>query len=156
MLSLNSSIASMIGIEGHLSRLRLQHADAVVEIFVGARPAAVDPRQQRSAARQRHARRKRDQRNEIAAVQRQRFDLFARYVKTDRAVRRLQQAALSPLTSTVWAGLSDLQLNVQLDLVRQPKDDTGLLVGPESRAAQRSANTVPQADQAGDIRPARR
>ena len=50
MFSLNSSIASMIGIEGHLPRLGLQYADAVVEVFVGARAAAVDTRQQRAAA----------------------------------------------------------------------------------------------------------
>ena len=30
----------------HLPRLRLQHADAVVDVFVGARPAAVDARQE--------------------------------------------------------------------------------------------------------------
>ncbi len=43
-------------IESHLTRLRLQNADSVVEVFVGTRPASVDPRQQRPSTRQGDAR----------------------------------------------------------------------------------------------------
>jgi hypothetical protein len=41
--------------ERHLARLRLQHRDAVEQVFVRARAAAVDPRQRRGGRRgQRH------------------------------------------------------------------------------------------------------
>ena len=44
-------------IERDLAGFRLQDADAVVQVLVGARAAAVDARQQRSAARKRDTRR---------------------------------------------------------------------------------------------------
>ena len=56
--------------ERDLARLGLQHGDAVEEVFVGARPPAVDARQRR-VGRQRDAGRERGQRDEAAAVQRQ-------------------------------------------------------------------------------------
>ena len=61
--------------ERDLAGLRLQHRDAVEQILVGARPAAVDARQLR-VGRQRHAGRERRQRDEGAAVQRQLHDLL--------------------------------------------------------------------------------
>jgi hypothetical protein len=58
-------------VEGHLTRLGLQHRDAVEQVFVGTRPAAVDARELR-AGRQRDTGYQRRQRDEGAAVQRQR------------------------------------------------------------------------------------
>jgi len=56
-------------IDRDLSRFRLQHRDAVEQVLVGPRPAAVDARQQR-VRRQRNTRRDAGQRDERAAVQR--------------------------------------------------------------------------------------
>ena len=56
--------------ERDLARLGLQHRDAVEEVLVRARPAAVDARQLR-VRRQRDAGRERRERDEGAAVQRQ-------------------------------------------------------------------------------------
>src|SRR5207249_509267 len=50
--------------------LRLQDTDAVIEIFIRPRPAAVDARQCRSTAGQRHAGRECDERNEAASIER--------------------------------------------------------------------------------------
>src|ERR1035438_1518729 len=62
-------------IESHLTGLGLQNTDSVVEVFVGARPASIDPRQQRPAARQGDARGECDEGNEIAPIEGQRFEL---------------------------------------------------------------------------------
>jgi hypothetical protein len=40
------------GVQSHLTGLGLENTDSVVKVLIGARPAAVDPRQQRSATRQ--------------------------------------------------------------------------------------------------------
>ncbi len=55
---------------GHLSRLRLQHRNAVEEIFIGSRSASVDARQD-GIGRQRDARNDGGEHDEEAAVQRQ-------------------------------------------------------------------------------------
>ena len=57
-------------IDRHLPRLRLQHRDAVEQVLVGSRPAAVDARQQR-VGRQRDPGGQAGERDEGAAVQRQ-------------------------------------------------------------------------------------
>ena len=72
---LNSWIASMIGKVRHLPRLGLEHGDAVEEILVRSRSAAVDARQER-IRRQRDARRDGREHDEQAAVQRQLHDLL--------------------------------------------------------------------------------
>jgi hypothetical protein len=62
-------------VERDLAGLRLQHGDAVEQILVRARSAAVDAWQHR-IRRQRDPRRDRGERDEEAAVQRQPRDLF--------------------------------------------------------------------------------
>jgi hypothetical protein len=79
----------------HLPRLRLQHRDAVVEVFVRARTATIDPGKLR-VGRQCDARSERRQRHERAAVQRQLDHLLVlhhgskarRLRPQDRRVRR--------------------------------------------------------------------
>ena len=71
---LNSWIASMFGKERDLAGLGLQHRDAVEQVLVGARPAAVDARQRRGR-RQRDAGDQAGEGDEAAAVQRQVDDL---------------------------------------------------------------------------------
>ena len=63
--------------ERHLAGLGLQHRDPVEKVLVGARPAAIDPRE-RLTRWQRHGRDERDQRDEATAVERQRRDLLFR------------------------------------------------------------------------------
>ncbi len=65
------------GEECHLPRLWLQHRDAVEEILVRARPAAVDARQLRTR-RKRDARRERRERDEGASVEGQRRHAIVR------------------------------------------------------------------------------
>ena len=61
-----------VGEERDLARLRLEHRDAVEEIFVGARAPAVDPRQRgRGRRRDGDTRSQAGQRDEAAAVERQ-------------------------------------------------------------------------------------
>src|SRR5688572_11408115 len=60
-----------VGEERDLSRLGLEHRDAVEEILVGPRPSAVDARQRSGGRwRYRHAGRQARQRDEAPAVQR--------------------------------------------------------------------------------------
>jgi hypothetical protein len=102
------------GIEGHLPRFGLQHADAVVEILVGARPAAIDARQQRPAARQGDTGRERHQGNEIAAIEGQRLNFRLADVVVHRPVGGFEQRRcrihlhrlrrLSPLPASHSAG----------------------------------------------------
>ena len=62
--------------ERHLAGLGLQHGDAVEQVFVGARPAAVDARQLRVRAAARRPGASARERDERAAVQRQLHDLL--------------------------------------------------------------------------------
>ena len=82
-------------IESHLAGLGLQNTDSVVEVFVGTRPASVDPRQQRPSSRQGDARGECDQGNEIAPIEGQRFELRVADVIAHRAASRFQQRCLS-------------------------------------------------------------
>ena len=132
MFSRNSSMRVDDRIERHLARLRLQHADAVVEVFVGARPAAVDARQQRAAARQRDARRQRHQRNEVAAIQRQRFDFRLAHVIAHRAAGRFEQRRFRVHIHRLRR-LPQFQLDIQPGLVADAQRDAGLPVGPKPR-----------------------
>ena len=116
----------------HLAGLRLQHADAVVEVLVRARAAAVDPRK-KLAVRQRHARRQRHQRNEVAPVQRQRLDPFLSHVQAHLPAGRLQQRRGGGDIDRL-GGLADLQLHVERRPVRKAQDDARLAVCPEARS----------------------
>ena len=81
-------------IKRHLTRLRLQHADPVVDVFTHPRPAPVNPRQH-APRRQAHPRRQRNQRNKIPPVQRQRHHLPLLHHIAHRPPPRLQQRRLA-------------------------------------------------------------
>ncbi len=108
-------------IERHLSRLRLQHADAVVNVFADARAASVDAGQQ-VARRQIHARRQRDQRHEVAAIQRQRYDLLLFHHETHRAPAHLQQRSRRSHLDGL-AGAADLQFEIEARAVAHTQHD---------------------------------
>lgn len=101
----------------------MQDADAVVEIFIGARPAAIDAREQRPAG-QRHAGSKRDQRDKVAAIQRQcgKLGLIDRIAY--RATGGLQQRRLRHHLNRVCSRQSEL--DIQAGLIAQPQSQTGL------------------------------
>src|SRR5262245_10989745 len=77
-------------IERDLTRLRLEHADSVVDILTGARAAAVEP-WKRIARGQIHPGRQSQQRNEIAAVERQRHNLLLLNGEASSATRGLEE-----------------------------------------------------------------
>src|SRR5688500_6393334 len=75
---------------GHLSRFRLENADAVVNVLAHPWTASVDSRQ--SGRRRKHdAWGKRNQGDKVSAVKRQRHDLLLLDDETYRATLRLQQ-----------------------------------------------------------------
>ena len=119
------------GVEGHLSGLGLQHADSVVEIFVGSGPASVDARKQRSAAGQSYAWGERQQGNEISAVQRQRGDFgfidVIVYVRGGRLKQRRRGVHFHR-----FRGLPELQPGVEASFVGRVQNDAGLPVISEA------------------------
>src|SRR5205823_3782717 len=78
------------GIVHHLTGLRLQNANAVVDVLVGSWAAAVDAGQYRSTAGQRHSWRECDERDKIASVQGQRAYLVLFDIQADLSTAGLQ------------------------------------------------------------------
>ena len=106
-----------------LTRLGLQHADAVIDVFADPRPASVDARQCR-VRRQHDARRERDQRNEVAAIQRQGYDLLLVRHEAYRSAARLQQRS----RGRDFHELIDVsygQRQIQIQMIAHPQTDAG-------------------------------
>ena len=118
-------------IESHLAGLGLQNADSVVQVLVGARPAAVDARQQRPTARQRDSRGERHEGNEIAPIEGQSFQLRLDDVITHGAVSRFEQRGLSVHIHRL-RGLAQFQFHIEPDLIADAQYDALLPVGAEA------------------------
>ena len=100
-----------VGKERHLARLGLEHRDAVEQIFVGARPAAVDAGKRR-ARRQRDPRREPGQRDEAAAIQRQVYNLSVIYDLTEPGAAAAEERRVGVDRDRIGEP-ADLESNVQ-------------------------------------------
>src|SRR5207244_100293 len=117
-------------VERHLPGLGLEDADAVVDVFAHAWPAAVDARQQVSR-RKVDSRRERDQRDKVPAVEWQRYNPFLFDDGADSTAGCFQQ----------WRGggdlydlvrVSDRQIEVDFQAIADAQDNA---VPPQWREA---------------------
>ena len=138
--------------ERDLARLRLHHRDAIEQIFVGARPAAVDSRELR-CRRQSDARRERCQRDEAPPVERQRDDLFLRYDLAEAPGGAPQHRRVSG-DDERFGDLADRQREVQRD--RLAGLDPDAFTADRLEPHQLDANAVQTWWQAGQRIDARR
>ena len=109
----------------HLSRLRLQDADPVIDVFVSPRAAAIDARQELAGGKS-HARRERHQGNEAAAVEGQGGYLFFIDIEADLTAGRLQQRRRCGDIDRLRR-LPDVEPYIDGGPIRQPQNDPDCL-----------------------------
>ena len=134
-------------IEDHLSRFGLQDADAVIDVFVGPRAAAIDAGQKITVWK-RNARGESDERDEVASVKRQRSDFLRLDVEADFGSASLQQCRTRGDFNRL-IGQANFKLHIDGRAIRQTQRDTGLAVGAETRLL--DAENIPSSRESEDM-----